>query len=61
MYWVPQSGNIGLGVSIISYDGEVTLGLVIDEKLVDKPERILDRFQSEFRILSEQVSVHPAD
>ena len=60
MFWVPQSGNIGLGISIISYDGQVTLGIVIDEKLVENPQRILDRFLAEFRILAKQVSEPPA-
>src|SRR5262249_34417873 len=27
MFWVPQSGNIGLGVSIISYNGGVQFGV----------------------------------
>jgi hypothetical protein len=26
MFWVPQSGDIGMGVSIISYDGKVQFG-----------------------------------
>ena len=25
MFWVPQSGNIGMGVSILSFNGEVIL------------------------------------
>ena len=52
MFWVPQSGDIGLGISIISYNGTVTLGLVIDEKLCAEPERILQRFVQEFDVLS---------
>ena len=51
MFWVPQSGDIGLGLSIISYDGEVTLGLVIDEKLASDPEVIMEFFTEEFTIL----------
>ena len=57
MFWVPQSGNIGLGISIISYDGQVTLGIVIDEKLVSAPERILDGFLSEVHSLAKQVNI----
>jgi diacylglycerol O-acyltransferase len=40
--WPPESGNIGLGVSIISYDGEVTVGLMTDTRLIPDPQRILD-------------------
>lgn len=48
MFWVPQSGNIGMGVSIISYDGAVQFGIVTDAGLCPDPERIADRFGSEF-------------
>ena len=53
MFWVPQSGEIGLGISIISYDGKVTLGIVADEGLVSNPEAILQAFQAEFTQLAE--------
>jgi WS/DGAT/MGAT family acyltransferase len=32
--WVPTSGELGLGVAIFSYAGEVTIGLVADRGLV---------------------------
>lgn len=47
MFWVPQSGNIGLGISIISYNGNVMLGLMADESLVSDPQRIIDGFELE--------------
>ena len=28
LFWVPQSGDIGMGVSILSYNGEVQFGLI---------------------------------
>ena len=37
IFWVPQSGNIGLGISIFSYNGKVMLGLMVDEHLVREP------------------------
>lgn len=49
--WPPESGNIGLGVSIISYDGDVTLGLLTDARLVRDPRRMLDEMQQELRDL----------
>lgn len=52
MFWVPQSGDIGLGISIISYNGHVTLGLAIDEKLCADPEPILGHFVHEFDVLT---------
>lgn len=47
-FWVPQSGRIGLGVSIISYCGEVTLGVMADEGLVSEPEALVAAFAAEF-------------
>ena len=48
LFWVPQSGDIGMGVSILSYDGKVQFGLMTDHKLVPDPQSIVDRFASEF-------------
>jgi WS/DGAT/MGAT family acyltransferase len=51
MFWVPQSGDIGVGVSIISYGGNVQFGIVTDQGLCPDPERIVERFASEFEKL----------
>jgi WS/DGAT/MGAT family acyltransferase len=51
MFWVPQSGNVGVGVSILSYDGGVQFGLVTDKKLCADPQDIIDRFAPEFEKL----------
>jgi diacylglycerol O-acyltransferase / wax synthase len=51
MFWVPQSGDIGLGVSILSYDGSVRFGIVSDRGLCPDPARISARFGDEFEKL----------
>jgi hypothetical protein len=51
MFWVPQSGEIGMGVSILSYNDRVHFGLVADRKLVADPEAIIERFPGEFEKL----------
>ena len=51
MFWVPQSGNIGMGVSILSYDGAVQFGLVTDRGLCPDPEAVIERFAGEFEKL----------
>jgi diacylglycerol O-acyltransferase / wax synthase len=48
MFWVPQSGHLGLGISILSYAGGVMLGIATDAKLVPDPERIVESFTLEF-------------
>lgn len=51
MFWVPASGDIGLGVSILSYGGGVQFGLITDEALCPDPQAIIDRFEPEFEKL----------
>jgi diacylglycerol O-acyltransferase / wax synthase len=51
IFWVPASGDVGMGVSIISYAGGVQFGLITDEKLCPQPKRIIDRFAQEFEQL----------
>ncbi|MEI2422339.1 WS/DGAT domain-containing protein, partial [Arthrospira platensis SPKY2] len=48
LFWVPQSGDIGMGVSILSYDNRVQFGLITDKGLVPDPENIVAGFASEF-------------
>jgi diacylglycerol O-acyltransferase len=51
MFWVPQNGAIGLGVSILSYDGRVYFGIIADRKRVRRPVEIIRRFRPEFEKL----------
>jgi WS/DGAT/MGAT family acyltransferase len=51
MFWVPQSGNVGMGVSILSYNGEVQFGLITDRKLCPDPEHVIAQFGPEFEKL----------
>ncbi len=48
MFWVPQSGNIGIGVSILSYNDMVQFGLITDRHFVPDPETLTPLFDSEF-------------
>ena len=51
MFWVPQSGDIGVGVSILSYGGGVQFGLITDARLCPDPDAIVQRFAPEFEKL----------
>lgn len=51
MFWVPQSGDIGVGVSILSYNGGVQFGLVTDNAIASDPHEIIRRFAPEFEKL----------
>lgn len=41
MFWVPQAGNIGLGISVVSYAGQVQFGVVADEAILTEPDAFL--------------------
>jgi WS/DGAT/MGAT family acyltransferase len=51
MFWVPQAGNIGIGASILSYDGRVQFGLIADAKIMPDPDWVAKRFAREFQTL----------
>jgi WS/DGAT/MGAT family acyltransferase len=52
LFWVPQSGTVGLGVSILSYGGGVQFGVVSDSTLCPDPQKIIDQFEPEFAKLA---------
>jgi WS/DGAT/MGAT family acyltransferase len=52
MFWVPQSGDIGVGVSILSYGGGVQFGVMTDVALCPDPQKIIDEFEPEFAKLA---------
>ena len=51
MGWVAQAGHLGLGVSIFSYDGKVSDGVITDAGLVPDPELITAAFRARFDVL----------
>jgi len=56
MFWVPRAGRVGLGISIFSYNGKVSVGLASDERLVPDPEAILEGFEDDFNQLLDLIN-----
>lgn len=56
LVWAPTSGHIGMSISIFSYRGEVTVGLMVDAAMVPDPDRVVAEFERE---LGELVVAHP--
>lgn len=48
LFWVPQTGDIGLGVSILSYDGHFRIGIISDANVLPRPEHVISRVEAEF-------------
>jgi WS/DGAT/MGAT family acyltransferase len=51
LVWAPTSGHIGMSVSIFSYRGEVTVGLMVDAALIPDPDRIVAELERELNVL----------
>ena len=56
LYWVPQSGDAGMGVSIFSYAGTVRVGIATDAGLVPDPGRIVELLREELDSLGALAS-----
>lgn len=52
MFWVPQTGDIDVGVSILSYAGSVQFGIITDKHLVPDPEHIVRHVAPELKKLA---------
>jgi len=59
LFWVPQSADIGMGVSIYSYAGQVQFGLITDAALTPDPEAVVSRFPEEFEAYLYYVLLDP--
>ena len=60
MFWVPHTGSVGLGISVLTYAGEVRIGVRADEAVTRRPEAIVDRFEREIASLGSDEAGAPA-
>lgn len=60
LVWAPTSGHIGMSVSMFSYRGEVTIGLMVDAALIPKPDEVVLQLDRELAALAqlEPISRH---
>lgn len=57
VFWPPQAAGIGIGVSLLSYAGHVTVGISADTGLVPDPQPLIDAFRAE---LADMLGRRPA-
>ncbi|MBS3804543.1 MAG: wax ester/triacylglycerol synthase family O-acyltransferase [Oleiphilaceae bacterium] len=55
MFWVPQTGDIGIGMSIFSYAGTVQFGLTVDRGINADPVAIMSYFRESFEELRDHA------
>ncbi|HEY6923805.1 MAG TPA: wax ester/triacylglycerol synthase family O-acyltransferase [Steroidobacteraceae bacterium] len=51
LFWVPQAGSIGTGVSMLSYNGRVQFGVIADHEMVPDPRELIGHVGTEFERL----------
>jgi hypothetical protein len=51
MFWVPCAGRLGLGVSVLSYAGQVWMGVATDASVIPQPHAVLQGFYEEIDAL----------
>ena len=56
IYWVPQAGRLGLGLSVISYAGSVTFGVLADAAVLERPEALATDLEHEIEALARAVA-----
>jgi diacylglycerol O-acyltransferase / wax synthase len=59
MFWVPRPHDLGMGVSILSFNGQVHFGLITDVAMVPDPHAIVARLKPEFEQLLYFVMMQP--
>lgn len=47
IFWVPQGNDQGLGISLISYNGAVRIGVAGDQNMIAEPRQLTDAFEAE--------------
>lgn len=60
LVWVPQSGSVGVGLSILSYHDTVQFGVVADRNLIAEPMRLVEHFDTSLTELLQLKVSQPA-
>ena len=53
IFWVPQRGKIGIGISIFSFSGHVQLGIIADTALLPDPQLFAKAFEDELEHMAQ--------
>ncbi|MFN8476072.1 MAG: wax ester/triacylglycerol synthase family O-acyltransferase [Anaerolineae bacterium] len=57
VFWVPHPTEMTTGISILSYNGGVSLGVITDAGVIPDPEIITEQFTREFAVMREMTLV----
>lgn len=56
MVWAPVSGHIGLGISLLSYNGEVRMGVAADTGRIPDPEALVAAFERDIELCHARIA-----
>jgi hypothetical protein len=51
LFWVPQAGSIGVGVSILTYRDQLQFGVIADRNLIPEPAELVEQLHEELERL----------
>jgi len=57
VFWPPQRSDVGMGVSLLSYNGGVTMGFTVDKMIMSNPQRLVDMFHNSLSLLAKDLGV----
>ncbi|ELT97406.1 hypothetical protein CAPTEDRAFT_205446 [Capitella teleta] len=57
MFWPPCMANVGLGVSIFSYSGNVRIGVLSDKNLLTNPDLLVQEFVKKVNELATELKL----
>ena len=61
LFWVPQAGRVAVGVSVLSYDGTVTVGVAADRRVFSDPQAVADAVPGQLEELAAAVGAPRPD
>ncbi len=56
IFWVPQSGKMGLGISVFSYAGTVTVGVIADSHALPYPTLLVKDLEDEVESIERELA-----
>jgi diacylglycerol O-acyltransferase len=56
MFWVPHPASLGLGISILTYAGEVVVGVRADTAVMPDPARLVRAIEEELRAVAPELA-----
>ena len=56
VFWPPQAGGIGIGISFFSYAGALSLGVSADAAMLPQPQAFIEAFRQERALIQRATS-----